>query len=77
MSEYHTPRGSHRRKSSIITVGSLYRTNRSQQRSDKGKLDDADVSDALSKVGERIKSIDVEQQGENEAKKQLLTLETQ
>ena len=55
MSEYHTPGGSGRRKS-IITVGSLYR---SQPRSDSGQFDDAEVSEAISNVGEKIKSIDV------------------
>ena len=78
MSDYHTP-ASNRKRESIIRVEALYksRTNKSENQSENNNpMDDELVPDALSGVGERIKSIDVEQQGEAQAMDLLRTLET-
>ena len=76
--DYHTP-ASNRKRRSTIRVEALYRsrTNKSENQSENNNpLDDELVPDALSNVGERIKSIDVEQQGEAQAMDLLRTLET-
>ena len=85
MSGFHTPVSGRGRlaRNSIITIGSLYdsnkkiKANKSEEGPENGPLDeDQIVSDALSNLGERIKSKDVEQQGEKKAMEQLKVLET-